>query len=165
MTALRRWPEVGVVYSGKVVKTIDIGAPIVSAPTFANDSVYFQSLDPVLRFPDRKAGATCGVTALGNYRASVVYRVHLTDGTSIELHNPNDLPDVTKIATIDEPWIRATIMTPDDYLGNVLALCTEKRGEQENLTYVGSRAMAVMRFTTERWVTSTPFGLPVEPEV
>jgi len=76
---------------------------------------------------------------------SVVYRLHLTDGTHLELHNPNDMPDVTKIESIDEPWIRATIMTPDDYLGNVLSLCTEKRGQQENLTYVGSRAMAVYK--------------------
>ncbi len=76
---------------------------------------------------------------------SVVYRLHLTDGTMLELHNPNDMPDVTKIDHIDEPWIRATIMTPDDYLGNVLSLCTEKRGIQENLTYVGARAMAVYK--------------------
>lgn len=76
---------------------------------------------------------------------SVVYRLNLTDGTKIELHNPNDMPDVTKIENIEEPWIRATIMTPDDYLGNVLALCTEKRGIQENLTYVGTRAMAVYK--------------------
>jgi len=76
---------------------------------------------------------------------SVVYRMYLTDGTMIELHNPNDMPDVTKIEKIEEPWIRATIMTPDDYLGNVLSLCTEKRGVQENLTYVGSRAMAVYK--------------------
>ena len=76
---------------------------------------------------------------------SVVYRMHLTDGSMLELHNPNDMPDVTKIEKIDEPWIRATIMTPDDYLGNVLSLCTEKRGVQENLTYVGTRAMAVYK--------------------
>jgi GTP-binding protein LepA len=76
---------------------------------------------------------------------SVVYRLHLTDGTEIEMHNPNDMPDVTKIEKIDEPWIRATIMTPDDYLGNILSLCTEKRGIQENLTYVGSRAMVVYK--------------------
>lgn len=76
---------------------------------------------------------------------SVVYRMHLTDGKMLELHNPNDMPDVTKIASIDEPWIRATIMTPDDYLGNVLSLCTEKRGIQETLTYVGSRAMVVYK--------------------
>jgi GTP-binding protein LepA len=76
---------------------------------------------------------------------SVVYRMYLTDGTMLELHNPNDMPDVTKIEKIEEPWIRATIMTPDDYLGNVLSLCTEKRGVQENLTYVGSRAMAIYK--------------------
>ncbi|MBY0407978.1 MAG: translation elongation factor 4 [Rickettsiales bacterium] len=76
---------------------------------------------------------------------SVVYRMHLTDGTKLELHNPNDMPDVTKIESIEEPWIRATIMTPDDYLGNVLSLCTEKRGIQENLTYVGTRAMVVYK--------------------
>lgn len=76
---------------------------------------------------------------------SVVYKIILTNGDEIELHNPNDMPDVTKIDHIKEPWIRATIMTPDDYLGNVLALCTEKRGIQENLTYVGSRAMAVYK--------------------
>ena len=76
---------------------------------------------------------------------SVVYRLNLTDGTKLELHNPNDMPEVTKIESIEEPWIRATIMTPDEYLGNVLSLCTEKRGIQENLTYVGSRAMAVYK--------------------
>lgn len=76
---------------------------------------------------------------------SVVYKLNLTDGSQIELHNPNDMPEVTKIETIEEPWIRATIMTPDDYLGNVLALCTEKRGIQENMTYVGSRAMLVYK--------------------
>ncbi len=76
---------------------------------------------------------------------SVVYRMLLTDGSTIELHNPNDMPDVTKIEHIEEPWIRATIMTPDDHLGNILSLCTEKRGIQETLTYVGSRAMAVYR--------------------
>jgi GTP-binding protein LepA len=76
---------------------------------------------------------------------SVVYRLHLTDGTKMELHNPNDMPDVTKIDHIEEPWLRATIMTPDEYLGNILSLCTEKRGVQENLTYVGNRAMAVYK--------------------
>ncbi len=76
---------------------------------------------------------------------SVVYRVKLTSGEMVELHNPNDLPDVTRIEFIEEPWIKATIMTPDDYLGNILALCTEKRGVQETLTYVGNRAMAVYK--------------------
>ena len=63
----------------------------------------------------------------------------------MELHNPADLPDPTKIEKIEEPWIKATIMTPDEYLGNILALCTEKRGRQDTLTYVGNRAMAVYR--------------------
>ncbi len=74
---------------------------------------------------------------------SVVYKIKLTSGEYIELHNPSDMPDPTKIEHIEEPWIKATIMTPDEFLGNILALCTEKRGEQETLTYVGNRAMAV----------------------
>ncbi|MDA0787213.1 MAG: translation elongation factor 4, partial [Proteobacteria bacterium] len=76
---------------------------------------------------------------------SVVYHVTLTDGKEIDLHNPSDYPDVTRIATIDEPWIKASIMVPDEYLGSVLQLCTERRGEQVELTYVGGRAMAVYR--------------------
>jgi len=76
---------------------------------------------------------------------SVVYKIHMTDGRLIELHNPADFPDVVKIDHIEEPWIKATIMVPDDYLGAVLQLCTERRGEQVDLTYVGGRAMAVYR--------------------
>jgi GTP-binding protein LepA len=76
---------------------------------------------------------------------SVVYKVHLTNGTATELHNPSDMPDVVKITKIEEPWIRATILVPDQHLGGVLALCTERRGEQLDLTYVGNRAMAVYR--------------------
>ncbi len=76
---------------------------------------------------------------------SVIYRVHMNDGSLVELHNPADMPDVVKIASIDEPWIKGTIMVPDEYLGAVLALCTERRGEQVELTYVGSRAMVVYR--------------------
>lgn len=72
---------------------------------------------------------------------SVVYKMTMTDGHVIELHNPADYPEVTKITKMEEPWIHATIFVPDDYLGNVLALCTEKRGEQVNLTYVGTRAL------------------------
>ncbi|WP_424993302.1 translation elongation factor 4 [Oceaniradius stylonematis] len=72
---------------------------------------------------------------------SVVYRMTLTDGTATELHNPADMPDVVKIATIEEPWIKATIMTPDDYLGAILQLCQERRGIQTDLAYVGARAM------------------------
>ncbi|MFM2129610.1 MAG: elongation factor 4, partial [Pseudomonadota bacterium] len=76
---------------------------------------------------------------------SVVYKVHLTDGSTIELHNPADMPDPVRIAGMEEPWIRATIMVPDSYLGSVLALCQERRGEQVDLTYVSGRAMAVYR--------------------
>ena len=72
---------------------------------------------------------------------SVVYKMHMNDGKVVELHNPADYPDVTHIAKMEEPWIHATIFVPDEYLGNVLALCTEKRGQQANLTYVGSRAL------------------------
>ncbi len=74
---------------------------------------------------------------------SVVYRIHMTDGKTIDLHNPADYPDVTRITSVEEPWIRATIMVPDEYLGPILSLCTERRGEQIDLTYVGNRAMAV----------------------
>ncbi|MFC6655022.1 translation elongation factor 4 [Roseibium salinum] len=72
---------------------------------------------------------------------SVVYQLSLTDGSEAELHNPADLPDVVKISEIREPWIRATIMTPDEYLGGILKLCQERRGIQVDLSYVGSRAM------------------------
>ncbi|MCW2238260.1 translation elongation factor 4 [Azospirillum canadense] len=76
---------------------------------------------------------------------SVVYKLHMTDGTVRDLHNPADMPDVMKIDRIDEPWIRATIMLPDEYLGGVLQLCTERRGQQIELTYAGARAMLVYR--------------------
>ncbi|QFS96275.1 Elongation factor 4 [Labrenzia sp. THAF191b] len=72
---------------------------------------------------------------------SVVYQMSLTDGAEVELHNPADMPDVVKISEIREPWIRATIMTPDEYLGGILKLCQERRGLQIDLSYVGSRAM------------------------
>ena len=72
---------------------------------------------------------------------SVIYKMHLTDGQVIEIHNPVDMPDVVKIAEIEEPWIEATILTPDEYLGSVLKLCQDRRGAQKELTYVGSRAM------------------------
>jgi len=73
---------------------------------------------------------------------SVVYRIVLRSGETIELHNPADMPDPTHIEAIEEPWIRATILTPDDYLGAVLKLCQERRGLQVDLSYVGKRAMA-----------------------
>jgi len=76
---------------------------------------------------------------------SVVYRVHLTNSTIAELHNPSDMPDVVKIDFIEEPWIRATILVPDEYLGSILTLCTDRRGEQIDLTYAGNRAMVVYR--------------------
>jgi len=76
---------------------------------------------------------------------SVVYRVDLTDGRSIELHNPTDMPDPVRIASIAEPWIKATILVPDEFLGAVLKLCEDRRGEQLDLTYAGDRAMVVYR--------------------
>ncbi len=76
---------------------------------------------------------------------SVVYHVFKTNGTMVELHNPVDMPDGSVIDHIEEPWIKATIMVPDEYLGAVLALCSERRGVQQDLTYVGNRAMAVYR--------------------
>ena len=74
---------------------------------------------------------------------SVVYRIIKTDDSMIELHNPVDFPDPVHIRDIEEPWIKATILVPDDYLGAVLELCTEKRGVQKTLTYAGGRAMLV----------------------
>ncbi|MFL5125464.1 MAG: translation elongation factor 4, partial [Microvirga sp.] len=74
---------------------------------------------------------------------SVIYRILLRDGEVRELHNPADLPDVMKIEAIEEPWIRATILTPDEYLGGILKLCQDRRGEQVDLNYVGRRAMVV----------------------
>jgi len=76
---------------------------------------------------------------------SVVYRVHLTNGTVRTLHNPADMPDPVRIDHIEEPWIKATILVPDTYLGPILALCEERRGVQTDLTYAGSRAMVVYR--------------------
>ncbi|MBR2141045.1 MAG: translation elongation factor 4 [Rickettsiales bacterium] len=85
---------------------------------------------------------------------SVIYRVYTTTTKNfkfeenrdyLEIHNPADLPEPTYIKEIQEPWVRATIMTPDDYLGDILKLCTDRRGIQENLTYVGNRAMVVYK--------------------
>ncbi len=76
---------------------------------------------------------------------SVVYRVHLTNGRLLDLHNPADMPDPVRIDHIEEPWIKATILLPDAYLGTVLALCEERRGMQQDLTYAGNRAMVVYR--------------------
>jgi GTP-binding protein LepA len=74
---------------------------------------------------------------------SVIYRVGLSNGTEVELHNPNDMPDQGQITYIKEPWISATILTPDEYLGAVLKICQERRGEQIDLSYVGKRAMVI----------------------
>ncbi|AGK56564.1 GTP-binding protein LepA [Hyphomicrobium denitrificans 1NES1] len=74
---------------------------------------------------------------------SVIYHLHMTDGSMIEMHNPADMPDVVKIDHIEEPWIEATILVPDDYLGAVLKLCQDRRGRQKQLTYAGSRAMVI----------------------
>jgi GTP-binding protein LepA len=76
---------------------------------------------------------------------SVVYKLRMTDGTERELHNPADYPDPMHIESMQEPWIKATIMTPDEHLGSVLTLCQERRGQQIELTYAGSRAMAIYR--------------------
>ncbi|QPC43516.1 elongation factor 4 [Kaustia mangrovi] len=74
---------------------------------------------------------------------SVIYKVHMTDGAVLELHNPADMPDIVRIDHIEEPWIEATILVPDEHLGAVLKLCEDRRGRQKELTYAGSRAMLV----------------------
>ena len=74
---------------------------------------------------------------------SVVYHIYMTDGTKLEMHNPADMPDPTRIDRIEEPWIKATILVPDEYLGGVLKLCQDRRGRQKDLTYAGNRAMLV----------------------
>lgn len=76
---------------------------------------------------------------------SVAYKIHMTNGVSLTLHNPADMPDLSVVETIEEPMVRATIMVPDEYLGAVLKLCTERRGEQVELTYVGLRAMVIYK--------------------
>jgi len=76
---------------------------------------------------------------------SVVYHVYLTNGEMMQLHNPVDMPDPVKVERIEEPWIKATILVPDEYLGTILALCTERRGIQVDLTYAGNRAMLVYK--------------------
>ena len=74
---------------------------------------------------------------------SVVYQLDLTDGSHMEMYNPADFPDVTRIKEIREPWLKATILLPDEYLGGIITLCQEKRGIQQELTYVGARAMLI----------------------
>ena len=74
---------------------------------------------------------------------SVIYHLHMVDGSRIEMHNPADMPEVTRIDHIEEPWIEATILVPDEHLGSVLKLCQDRRGRQKQLTYAGSRAMVM----------------------
>lgn len=74
---------------------------------------------------------------------SVLYKIHLRNGEVIDLENPADMPEATKIASIEEPWVRATIMMPDKYMGGIMSLCAERRGVQENISYVGNRAVLV----------------------
>ena len=74
---------------------------------------------------------------------SVLYKIHLRDGNVIDLENPADMPDLTKIESIEEPWVRATIMMPDKYMGGIMSLCSERRGIQVNISYVGNRAVLV----------------------
>ena len=74
---------------------------------------------------------------------SVIYKVNMRDGSHIDMHNPADMPDVSMIMTMEEPWIEATILVPDEYLGSILKLCEDRRGRQKQLTYAGSRAMVV----------------------
>ena len=76
---------------------------------------------------------------------SVIYKIYLRSGEVLELHNPIELPDPARIEYMEEPWVKATIMVPDGYLGSVLSLCTDKRGEQLDLTYVGNRVMTIYR--------------------
>ncbi len=74
---------------------------------------------------------------------SVVYHIYITDGSRLEMHNPADMPDPTRVDRIEEPWIKATILVPDEYLGSVLKLCQDRRGRQKDLTYAGNRALLV----------------------
>ena len=74
---------------------------------------------------------------------SVLYKIHMRDGSVIDLENPADMPEPTRIASIEEPWVRATIMMPDKYMGGIMSLCAERRGVQENISYVGNRAVLV----------------------
>ena len=74
---------------------------------------------------------------------SVVYHLNMKDGSSMHLHNPADMPDIMAIENIEEPWIRATILTPDEYLGSIIKLCQDRRGNQVDISYIGTRAMVV----------------------
>jgi GTP-binding protein LepA len=107
--------------------------PVVFCGLFPVDAADFEDL--------RAAMGRLRLNDLIATAPSVVYQIALTDGTEIELHNPADMPDPVKIREIAEPWIRATILTPDEYLGAVLKLCQQRRGVQVDLSYVGARAL------------------------
>lgn len=81
--------------------------------------------------------------SLINTVPSVLYKIHLRDGSTMDLENPADMPEITRIESIEEPWVRATIMMPDKYLGAIMELCASRRGVQENISYVGNRAVLV----------------------
>ena len=81
--------------------------------------------------------------SLINTVPSVLYKIHLRDGSVMDLENPADMPDITRIESIEEPWVRATIMMPDKYMGSIIELCSARRGVQENISYVGNRAVLV----------------------
>ena len=81
--------------------------------------------------------------SLINTVPSVLYKIHMRNGEVIDLENPADMPDITKVEYIEEPWVRATIMMPDKYMGGIMQLCSERRGVQENISYVGNRAVLV----------------------
>src|SRR5207237_10674375 len=86
----------------------------------------------------------CGIDLIATAPAGT-YRIQLHDGTVRELHNPADMPEPVRIAFIEEPWIRATILVPDEHLGAILKLCEDRRGQQVELSYAGSRAMLVYK--------------------
>lgn len=77
---------------------------------------------------------------------SVIYKVATQNGKVLNIHNPSDMPDPTKIEIVEEPWITATIMVPDQYLGEILSLCEERRGEQQDLSYVGNTTTALLKY-------------------
>ena len=81
---------------------------------------------------------------------SVIYDIHMRDGVVKQLHNPADMPDLTLVDHLEEPRIKATILVPDEYLGDVLKLCQDRRGVQMDLTYAGARAMVVYDLPLER---------------
>ena len=90
--------------------------------------------------------------SLINTVPSVLYKIHLRDGSVIDLENPADMPDITRIESIEEPWVRATIMMPDKYLGAIMELCASRRGVQENISYVGNRAVLVYQLPLSEMV-------------